>query len=65
MLCDPLSFQESDAALQVEVLDSGDDGERRLVGRGAAFRVLERLEVAPGQNDLTMSDSSKPRRPRT
>ena len=53
-------LQESDSAPQVEVLDSGDDGERRLVDRGAAFRVLERLEVALGQNDLATSASSTP-----
>lgn len=57
MLCDPLSFQESDAALQVEVLNPGEDEERRVVGHDAALRVLERLEVAPGQNDLTTSAS--------
>ena len=28
-----------------------------VVGHDAALRVLERLEVAPGQNDLTTSAS--------
>ena len=50
-------YQESDAAPQVEVLDPGEDEERRVVGHDAALRVLERLEVAPGQNDLTTSAS--------
>ena len=50
-------YQESDAALEVELLNPGEDGERWVVGHDAALRVLERLEVAPGQNDLTTSAS--------
>ena len=46
MLCGPLSFQESEAAPQVEVLDSGEYGERRIVDHDAAARVIEGLEVA-------------------
>lgn len=58
-MCSAARFrlQESDSAPQVEVLDSGDDGERWVVGHDAAPRVLERLEVALGQNDLATSAS--------
>ena len=39
-------YQESDAAPQVEVLDPGEDEERRVVDHDAAVRVIEGLEVA-------------------
>ena len=39
-------YQESDAALEVERLDPGKDGERRVIDHDAALWVLERLEVA-------------------
>ena len=56
-------YQEPDAEPQVEVLDSGEDGERRVVDHDAALRVLEGLEVAfrpERPHDVRLLDAPAP-----